>query len=345
MQYTDNYQFNLPTIGVDMADIRTENTNWNKADTIMHASQVSLADAYDSAETYNTDDVVMYEFFMYKCLEDEVTGTWDPTKWERTTASANGAGGGGGSSVIPNPQGTPTDTLSTIGIDGTVFAIAGSGGGTGECVALDNTNRTTLNTQFELSDSVANYDFLIILTRWIGGDGNSFTGSYTIPTASIEYNTGIFIDGGSNDRMSRIKFTDATHYSIVAHNSANDAICGIYGVKLGGGSSEQQDIADMTWTELASTTGTSAAVAIPTGTKKLAVVAIFGGKTTLLACESLNSINKILDITQQTTYILGGSWKDQTGANYGDNSCQISNGFLTAYSSYNTITTKVYALS
>lgn len=37
--------------------------------------------------------------------------------------------GSGGSSVVPNPQGEPTDTLETIKIDGTVFDIAGSGGG------------------------------------------------------------------------------------------------------------------------------------------------------------------------------------------------------------------------
>ena len=37
----------------------------------------------------------------------------------------------GGSSVTPNPQGTPTDTLSTIEIDGTIYDIEGSGGGGG----------------------------------------------------------------------------------------------------------------------------------------------------------------------------------------------------------------------
>ena len=35
--------------------------------------------------------------------------------------------GGGGSNIEPNPQDTPTDTLETIEIDGTVYDIAGSG--------------------------------------------------------------------------------------------------------------------------------------------------------------------------------------------------------------------------
>lgn len=38
-------------------------------------------------------------------------------------------GGGGGSTVIPNPTGTPTDTLDTVSIDGTIYEIQGSGGG------------------------------------------------------------------------------------------------------------------------------------------------------------------------------------------------------------------------
>lgn len=35
----------------------------------------------------------------------------------------------GGSGIIPNPQGTPTDTLETIEINGTIYDIAGNGGG------------------------------------------------------------------------------------------------------------------------------------------------------------------------------------------------------------------------
>lgn len=36
-------------------------------------------------------------------------------------------GGGGGSTVIPNPTGTPTDTLDTVSIDGTIYEIQGGG--------------------------------------------------------------------------------------------------------------------------------------------------------------------------------------------------------------------------
>ena len=89
--YTDNYSLTKPTFA-EVADIRTINGNMDTIDDIMHASQVSLAEAYDQTKTYSAGDVVMYEFLMYKCLAT-TTGNWDATKWERTTAAETGGGG------------------------------------------------------------------------------------------------------------------------------------------------------------------------------------------------------------------------------------------------------------
>lgn len=158
--YTNNYQLEEPTYA-EIADVAVFNRNMTKIDDIMHASQVSLAPAYDSTQTYNEGDVVMYELLMYECTDDNVTGTWDGSKWQRTTAGEHGgggteveanpsgtatagdltklrvgqdiysipSGGGGGTTVVPNPQGTPTQTLNTIGINNVIYDIAGSGGG------------------------------------------------------------------------------------------------------------------------------------------------------------------------------------------------------------------------
>ena len=91
--YTDNYQLEKP-VASDAGNVAVLNRNSDKIDTILHASQVSIADAYDDTATYNTGDVVMYEFFLYECLDDNVTGTWDSTKWQRTTAATSGSSGG-----------------------------------------------------------------------------------------------------------------------------------------------------------------------------------------------------------------------------------------------------------
>lgn len=50
-------------------------------------------------------------------------------KYDSTNQEWVNATGGGGSTVIPNPTGTPTDTLDTVSIDGTIYEIQGSGGG------------------------------------------------------------------------------------------------------------------------------------------------------------------------------------------------------------------------
>lgn len=60
-----------------------------------------LADDYNPSSTYNTDDYVRRENYLYKCLEDNVTGTWDATKWDRVKVMNEiTQGGGGGSSTL-----------------------------------------------------------------------------------------------------------------------------------------------------------------------------------------------------------------------------------------------------
>lgn len=163
---TTNYNLTKPTMA-EIADIRTLNNNMDKVDEVMHSTQVSLAPAYDLLETYNTGDIVMHELLMYKCKEDNVTGAWNPAKWERTTAGENGSGGGG-SSVVPNPQGSPTDTLETIEIDGTVYDIAGSGGGSSEPIKIESIWQGTANqtgVDYTTNKSIEDYDYLIFKFR------------------------------------------------------------------------------------------------------------------------------------------------------------------------------------
>lgn len=71
-------------------------------------------------------------------------------------------GGGGGSDVIPNPVGTPTDTLTTVEIDGTIFDIAGSGGGGSytETLLYEDTSGTVGTANITLTDRLDKYDAL-----------------------------------------------------------------------------------------------------------------------------------------------------------------------------------------
>lgn len=87
--YTDNYNLKKPTYA-EPANVKDINDNMEIIDDVMHSTQISLADAYDINSTYNTGDIVMYEMLMYKCKEDNVTGAWNASKWERTTAGESG---------------------------------------------------------------------------------------------------------------------------------------------------------------------------------------------------------------------------------------------------------------
>ena len=95
---------------------------------ITDKSNLNLAEEYDSTSTYAVDDYVIYESVLYKCI-GTTTGTFDSTKWTSVVVTDEmGSGGGGGTTVIANPQGTPTDNLNTIQIGNEIFNIVGGGG-------------------------------------------------------------------------------------------------------------------------------------------------------------------------------------------------------------------------
>lgn len=77
---------------------------------------VSSASSIDTLTDVNLTNLTNGQILKYNSTSQE---------WE----NANESGGGGGSTVIPNPTGTPTDTLDTVSIDGTIYEIQGSGGG------------------------------------------------------------------------------------------------------------------------------------------------------------------------------------------------------------------------
>ena len=51
------------------------------------ASTANFAPDYDDTQTYNTNDKVIYQGLLYICNDDNVTGTWDATKWDAFTVA------------------------------------------------------------------------------------------------------------------------------------------------------------------------------------------------------------------------------------------------------------------
>jgi hypothetical protein len=84
-----------------------------------------------------------------------------------------GGGAGGGSSVEPNPQGTATDTLVKLGIEGTIYDFAGGGSGSSYSETTlwsGSETPSTSGTQITLSDNISNYDEIVFVldTDYVG---------------------------------------------------------------------------------------------------------------------------------------------------------------------------------
>ena len=94
-----------------------------------------------------------------------------------------GEDGVDGTTVVPNPTGTPTDTLTSVTIDGTDYTISGSGGTT-TFADVDNTS-TTIGVDFDTS-------------------GTNVTASVTVPTFTVSESTTI-------DEQVNASFTDGTN--------------------------------------------------------------------------------------------------------------------------------------
>lgn len=243
-EYTDNYGLIEPTYA-ELADIDPLNGNFETIDEIMHASQVSLADAYDLTATYNTGDVVMYQYLMYKCKEDNVTGAWDATKWERTTAGANGSGGGG-TEVVANPVGTPTEDLQTIEIAGTIYDIPGGGGSGGGGTSITTLYDTFINSVSEitLTNKIEDYDFIMVDFGFNGTDkahnymyipAEDFPNKYPYVSNPNNTNPHILLNSYDN-QYARMIMGSANNKLYIFQIGQTVGIYGIYGIKCGGGS-------------------------------------------------------------------------------------------------------------
>ena len=82
--------------------------------TNLNNSASSIAPAYDPDQIYNTGAFVLYYGTLYKAVTDNVTGTWDSSKWSAVkivNEMGSGGGGGGVASFILRNQTLTFDNL------------------------------------------------------------------------------------------------------------------------------------------------------------------------------------------------------------------------------------------
>lgn len=151
-------------------------------------------------------------------------------KGDGTWATPSG-GGGGSSSVIPNPTGTPTDTLDTISIDGTIYEIQGSGGG-GTYADVDLLWEYTDTFDITLAHPFTDYDFLVF-------EGYNYSDAYHVGGAIVSSTELENIIGSSSVRYTFIgaigefaNYWVTSTTTISRSNEGNANVLKVWGIKL-----------------------------------------------------------------------------------------------------------------
>lgn len=172
---SSNFMFNLKHIYSDSRGLGTSspfNINFNQTTGILTVS-------WNNIGSYNelTGDVLLlYRPNGYRKILDMVGATDELNGYHGYTPApligdenkflkGNGtwAYPPSGTEVIANPTGSPTDTLNTISIDGTIYEIEGGGsGGEGSFESTTLYTGTQRETTINLSDDYTNYDYLIL---------------------------------------------------------------------------------------------------------------------------------------------------------------------------------------
>ena len=270
-------------------------------------------------------------------------------RWETPSG-----GGGGGTTVVPNPVGEPTDDLDTVQIGNVIYNIPGSGGGSGvftdDVIYTDTTGTTgaqniTLTERLDAYDAVYFEFYFPSETTYVGANPSPIQRIVESPTgASHKYFVQSYPSYGNRYILleSSDGGTSASLTTSAWGENIYPAVYKIHGVKFGGGGTVD-DISDMTWTLLDSTTATSSGVAIPSGTKYLVLTAELGGYVSMVAKESIANIEKLATVAN-AIFNQGYEYADIAG-NHTTISMSVNNNVVTIKSGYNTVTARVYAVS
>ena len=67
----------------DILDTETASHLQNEIEALQ--AEIGVPEVYDPDETYDRDDLCVHNGKMYFAIDDNITGTWDSTKWHQTT--------------------------------------------------------------------------------------------------------------------------------------------------------------------------------------------------------------------------------------------------------------------
>lgn len=168
-----------------------------------------------------------------------------------------GAGGSGGTSVEANPQEQPTDTLTKIKIEDTVYEIQG-GGSSGESglqqtvlwdYAQDNSGTIPYDIySVTLRDNINNYDAITLeLVSWSGDLDGSWRGTNISNTFFVDMLNNQLEPGNAivctfSQRSVKFYIHDNIVSTTVRNESSTNGLVRVYGLTFGGGKAASEII-------------------------------------------------------------------------------------------------------
>lgn len=168
-----------------------------------------------------------------------------------------GAGGGGGTSVEANPQEAPTDTLTKIKIEDTVYEIQGGGssGGSGfqQTVLWDYIDDNSGTIPYDiysvtLRDDINNYDAITLeLVSWssdLDGSwrGTNISNTFFVDMLNNQLEPGNAIVCTFSQRSVKFYIHDNIVSTTVRNESSTNGLVRVYGLTFGGGKAASEII-------------------------------------------------------------------------------------------------------
>lgn len=255
-------QPNVITLSQDISDfdaIVIENVN------------TSDANAYRTTDYFLTDEMSIGKY--YTCLRwannneyinFQVTTLNTLTMVDyrnmytiRVVGVKYGAGGGGGTSVEANPQEQPTDTLTKIKIEDTVYEIQGGGSSEGSGLqrtilwdyALDNAGTIPYDIySVTLRDDINNYDAITLELVSYAGDlngswrGTNISNTFFVDMLNNQLEPGNAVICTFSQRSVKFYIHDNIVSTTVRNESSTNGLVRVYGLTFGGGKAASEII-------------------------------------------------------------------------------------------------------
>lgn len=186
-----------------------------------------------------------------------VEGDGNDCFYSKITGIKIGAGGSGGTSVEANPQEEPTDTLTKIKIEDTVYEIQGGGSSEGSGLQrtvlwdyIDDNSGTIPYDIYSvtLRDDINNYDAITLeLVSWSGDldgswRGTNISNTFFVDVLNNQLEPGNAIVCTFSQRSVKFYIHDNIVSTTVRNESSTNGLVRVYGLTFGGGKAASEII-------------------------------------------------------------------------------------------------------